>query len=323
MRILFITQTNIGDVVLSTVLLDRILASHPEATVDIVAGARAVDLFEGMANIGRLIPLVKKKRHGHYFDLWKQLRKEKYDVIVDLRASLLARFLKGKKKIVFKPNMKEHKAAQLAKLWKLPEERPLQQRLFVTDEVMQKVQKQAQGEGLVVAFAPTANWIAKQWPQKRFAELAKQLSQMKGFENARFAVFGAEHERHAVSDFLAYMPQNRVIDLVGKTSLPEAYAWLKQGSLFVGNDSGLAHMAAAADIPMVTIFGPTRDDVYAPVSYKGELVVAPMQDEVNLEPVSPKRLITDVSVEDVLQAIGKILSQEKTNEVMEDIQHAS
>ena len=66
------TQTNIGDVILSTTLLDRVLQQYPDATVDVVAGGRSVDLFEGMPNLGELVPVVKKKRHGHYIDIWKK-----------------------------------------------------------------------------------------------------------------------------------------------------------------------------------------------------------------------------------------------------------
>lgn len=306
MRILFITLSNIGDVILSTVLLDRVLASHPEATVDVVVGKGAASLFEGLENIGQVYPVIKKKRHGHYIGLWKQLRSEKYDIVIDLRTPLLGRLLKGKKKIVYKPNMKEHKAEQMAKLWPLPEERPLRQKISVSAEVMEKVHKEAGSDKLIVAIAPTANWIGKRWPQKNFAQAAQALCALPHFKDAHFAVFGAEHERPTVSDFVSYVPQDRLIDLIGKTTLPEAYAWLKKCDLFIGNDSGLAHMAAAANIPTVTIFGPTWPEIYAPVSTIGTTVLAPDRAQANLESVLHKRLITDVCVEDVVESVEKL-----------------
>jgi ADP-heptose:LPS heptosyltransferase len=68
---------------------------------------------------------------------------------------------------------------------------------------------------------------------------------------------------------LALLPE--AIDLVGRLTLPEVVALLERATLFIGNDSGLMHLAAAAGTPTVGLFGPTDAATYAPT---GRLVVA-------------------------------------------------
>ena len=314
MNVLFITFTNIGDVVLSSVLLDRIIQTYPDCVVDVVAGGKSTELFDGLPNIGETIPLIKKKHHGHYIELWKMLRNRKYDIIVDLRTPLLTKFLNAEHKITYKPNKTKHKAVQIAELW--PSDAPLQTKVWLKDEVHNKINdfitnhypKIISGQNPLIAIAPTANWVGKCWPQKHFAQLIGELSKTNKFKNASFAIFGAEHERKSVADLLNFIPVERCINLVGKTSITEAGAWISRADLFIGNDSGLAHMAAAAKVPMVTLFGPTPDHIYAPVSTKGKLVIAPFSETVNLEDEAKKRLITDISPEMVMQEINTLIN---------------
>src|SRR5690606_37503686 len=133
MRILFITQTNIGDVVLSTGLLNRLLESYPEAVVDVVAGSRATEIFEDLPNLGQLISVTKKPRHAHHIELLRQLRPTRYDLIVDLRTPLLGRLLRGRKKITYagKRRCDLHKAEQFANLWPQGSGRPIKLSVWV------------------------------------------------------------------------------------------------------------------------------------------------------------------------------------------------
>jgi ADP-heptose:LPS heptosyltransferase len=62
---------------------------------------------------------------------------------------------------------------------------------------------------------------------------------------------------------------------MGRTSLLEATAIMRQATLFVGNDSGLGHLASAAGIPSVTVFGPGRPERYRPWGSRATLVLAP------------------------------------------------
>jgi ADP-heptose:LPS heptosyltransferase len=80
----------------------------------------------------------------------------------------------------------------------------------------------------------------------------------------RIAVFGGRDERKLAEPVFSALPEGTVIDLVGRVDLQTAFACLRRCSLYVGNDSGLMHMAAAAGIPTLGLFGPSRSEIYAP-----------------------------------------------------------
>ena len=118
---------------------------------------------------------------------------------------------------------------------------------------------------LVLAIGPAANWRGKEWRAERFAALAQRLTAMDGLlPGARVAVLAAAHERRQAEPLLAAIPPGRRIDLVGKTDLLTAAAVLRRCVLFIGNDTGLMHIAAAAGTPTLGLFGPSPSDQYAP-----------------------------------------------------------
>jgi ADP-heptose:LPS heptosyltransferase len=117
----------------------------------------------------------------------------------------------------------------------------------------------------VLAIGPAANWRGKQWRADRFAELALRLTAPDGpLPGARVAVLAAAHERAQAEPVLAAIPSGRAIDLVGRTELLTAAAVLRRCALFIGNDTGLMHIAAAAGVPTLGLFGPSPVEQYAP-----------------------------------------------------------
>ena len=118
----------------------------------------------------------------------------------------------------------------------------------------------------VLALGPTANFVGKQWPAERFAALAEQLTGTGGtLSGARIAVFAAPYERPQVARLLALLPSDRLIDAVDTGNLLTVYAALARCRLFVGNDSGLMHLAAASGVPTLGLFGPSSAALYEPV----------------------------------------------------------
>jgi ADP-heptose:LPS heptosyltransferase len=97
------------------------------------------------------------------------------------------------------------------------------------------------------------------------AELASRLTAPGGIlAGARVAVLAAAHERAQAAPLLAAIPAERLVDLVGRLDLLAATAVLRRAALFVGNDTGLMHIAAAAGAPTLGLFGPTQSSRYAP-----------------------------------------------------------
>jgi heptosyltransferase III len=264
MRILFITATRIGDAVLSTGLLGHLLERHPGARVTIAAGTLAAPLFAEVPGLERLIPMAKRRLSLHWLGLHAAVVPRRWDLVVDLRGSALAYLLwAGERRVIAKGETGEHRVGQLARLFGIVP--PPGPRLWLGHEHERRAAALAPPGGPILAIGPAANWRGKQWRGERFAELMQHLTAPGGIlPGARVAVMAAAHERPQAERLLVAVPPERRLDLVGKTDLLTAGAVLRRAALFIGNDSGLMHIAAAAGAPTLGLFGPTQASHYAP-----------------------------------------------------------
>jgi ADP-heptose:LPS heptosyltransferase len=273
-RILFITSTRIGDAVLSTGLIDHLMRAHPGARFTIACGHVAEGVFRRMPQLERLIP-IEKRRHGlHWPLLWAQVAFTWWDLVVDLRGSAIAWLLPARRRAVMRGGRRPgHRLLHLARtLGVSPAPRPVA--WFGPEESARAAVLLPPGPP-VLALGPTANWVRKVWPADRFVTLARQLTAPDGvLAGARIAILGGpgDQERAMAAPLLDALPG--AIDLVGALDLPEAAAVLARAALFVGNDSGLMHLAAAAGTPTIGLFGPTPASEYAPVGRRAMAVLA-------------------------------------------------
>jgi heptosyltransferase III len=265
-KILFITSNRIGDAMLSTGLLDHLVHKYRESEVTVACGPGAVPLFEAANNVTTVIPMVKKKASGHWLKLWRDVVDTRWDVVVDLRASAIAWLLLAEKRYVLntgKSSEAVHRVIQLANLMEL--DPPPNPRVWLTKETRAKGAELVPKGGMVLGLGPTANWTGKQWPAENFAEAANRLTSSGGIlEGARIAVFGGPGEEQMAAPVLRALPADRVVDLVGKVDVGTAAAALIQCSYFIGNDSGLMHIASSVGVPTLGLFGPSREEHYAP-----------------------------------------------------------
>jgi len=264
MRLLFITATRIGDAVLTTGLLDHLCRAHPGVGVTVACGAPAAPLFRALPELEQVIVLDKRRFGLHWLYLWTRVAAKHWDIVVDLRRTALPHFLRKDRQFrTPKPTPGRHRVAELAAAVEAAE--PPAPRLWLSDEDRAKAQALIPGAGVVLAIGPAANWRGKQWRAEYFAELVGRLTALGGIlPGARVAVFAAKSERGQAAPVLDAIPTDRRIDLVGKVDLPLAAACLERCALFVGNDSGLMHLAAASGVPTLGLFGPSPDDRYAP-----------------------------------------------------------
>ncbi|MCC6471613.1 MAG: glycosyltransferase family 9 protein [Alphaproteobacteria bacterium] len=264
MRLLFITATRIGDAVLTTGLLDHFCRAHPGIGVTVACGAPAAPLFRSVPGLERVIVLDKRRWGLHWLWLWSQVVDKRWDIVVDLRRTILPQFLrKDRHHRAPKPVAERHRVVELAAAIGAAE--PPAPRLWLSADDRAKAQALVDGAGLVLAVGPAANWRGKQWRAERFAALVARLTAPGGIlPGARVAVFAGEGERDQAVPVLQSVPAERRIDLVGRVDLPVAAACLERCALFVGNDSGLMHLAAASGVPTLSLFGPSPDTRYAP-----------------------------------------------------------
>jgi ADP-heptose:LPS heptosyltransferase len=264
--ILFITATRIGDAILSSGLIHKLLQEIPSARFTIVAGPAAAPLFEEVPRLDEVIVFEKAKDGAHWLRLWNRVRRRQWGLVVDLRGSAISSFLRRKRRAVYRraPGPVVHKVVEASRVLKMGEETAAPH-IFTNKETEARAVEITAGRGPILALAPAANWIGKTWPLERFAQSAIQLLGEGGpLAGGRLMVLGAPGDHHVMDSLRHVVLKTRLIDLVGKTDLLTAYACLKRASLFIGNDSGLMHLAAAAGAPTLGLFGPSDERHYAP-----------------------------------------------------------
>ncbi len=164
------------------------------------------------------------------------------------------------------------------------------------------------------AVNPGATLLSKRWPAERFGQLASELVHRHG---ASVVVVGADSDRDAVQATIDFTDAT-VTDLSARLSIPELAAICERANLYVGNDSGMSHLASAVGTPTVTIFGPTSPAMYRPLGPNAEIC---SPETSSIRPGSAVDLRRDVprsddvneillvSVDVVLRACERLLSQ--------------
>src|SRR5712691_4288912 len=276
MHILFVTATRIGDAVLSTGLLSHLVERFPGARLTIAAGPVAAPLFEAVPGLDEVLVLRKRRWGLHWLPLYARAVARRWDLVVDLRGSALAWMVHaGQRRVMAKGDAGEHRVHQLGHLFgRDPPPSPV---LWTAPRHEHAADELLPPGPPVLAIGPAANWRGKQWRAARFAELARRLTAADGpLPGARIAVLAAAHERAQAMPLLSAMPAARVpgevIDLVGRTDLLTAAAVLRRCAMFIGNDTGLMHIAAAAGTPTLGLFGPSPVAQYAPWGSRSAVV---------------------------------------------------
>jgi ADP-heptose:LPS heptosyltransferase len=273
--ILFITSTNIGDAVLSSGLVKRLSEEIPNARFTIVAGPAAAPLFTCVPNLDDLIVFRKSKDGLHWLELWRKVRGRRWGLVVDMRGSAISRFLSAKRRAVHRKVKGEpvHKVLEAARTLRI-EDQPAAPYIFVGPEVEPYADDLTAGTGPILALSPAANWVGKTWPLERFSRLALRLLEgpLKG---GRLMVLGGANERKTTAGLKDAVPRQRFIDLAGQVDLVTAYACLTRTRLFIGNDSGTMHLAAASGAPTLGLFGPSDERLYAPWGERTRTVRGP------------------------------------------------
>lgn len=273
-RILFITSNRLGDAVLSTGLLAHLLDRYPGARTTVVCGPVPAGLFAGLPGLERVIELPKMKHSLHWWHMWRQCVLTLWDVVVDLRNAPLSYALPSLRQIhLGGANKKhDHRVVAMGSLVGLADNPPAPT-IWTLAAHEREAERLIPDGPPVLALGPTANWIGKTWDAARFAELAQRLTGENGIlPGARIAVIAHTSEGEMAQPVLDALPAERTLNLVGETPLAVIGACLKRCAFYIGNDSGLMHLAAASGVPTLGLFGPSREINYAPWGEKCQFV---------------------------------------------------
>ncbi|MBD3308520.1 hypothetical protein GF339_18990 [candidate division KSB3 bacterium] len=282
-NILIARLSSIGDIVLTTPLVRVLRKRFPDARIDFLIKQEFAELMQTNPNLSTVYPYDSRSGLTGLAALALQLRQNRYDLFIDLhknfRTYLLRVLMRPAQIATYSKQMVERTLLvklginRYGKIQQMPE-RYLQAvqafgvvndaqglELFPTEAHRAKVREIFRQEKLgerecVVGFGPIAAHPLKQWPVERFIKLGQRIVQRYG---ARILLFGGATDLPAMQSVAEDLP-NAPIVLCGKLSLLESAAAVQRCALFVGNDTGMAHIAAAMQRKVIVLFGPTVEE---------------------------------------------------------------
>jgi heptosyltransferase II len=266
MKFLVIRFSSLGDCVLLCPLLEYLKASGAEEVVVLTKRAHA-GLFASAAGVDRVVALDKHASAGALWRLAGEFRNRGYTVI-DAHASWRSRMVAWRAGRVDARIEKHTRERVNLIVWKRPADLPTMLERYarlcapvgiatpslspgglrLPDEAMRAAAR-AMGDASFIAVAPGSRWPSKRW--SGFARLCATLA-----SNDRILLVGDAADREFTAP-IARALGDRCIDLAGCPSLMETAAHIARCRTFVGNDSGLMHLAEAVGVPVVALFGPT------------------------------------------------------------------
>ncbi len=318
-KILIITSNRLGDCILSSGLNKYFKQKYSNCHLTFVCGTLPSELFKYCNFIDKLIVLNKKKYSLHWIYLWYKVFFTKWFYVIDLRGTGLSFFLLSKKRTIYRKslNSEEHKVSELTRKVTgkiLSPSFKIVDKINSRTEYLKEILKAKKNKKIIIV-APTANWIGKIWPIERYLELTNSLRKKKIFCNSIFIFVGPSEEKLG-SEILLKKKRKYIYDLFGKLSVIEIFKIMEIADFFIGNDSGLMHMAALAKTKTIGLFGPSNSKKYGPWG-KGNLVVSSPKTPDQLmgfKGFNPKKcgsLMLDLKTDEVLK---KILNYSRNNE---------
>jgi len=321
-KILFITLSNFGDVILTLPALDYLRARFPQAEITVMVGNRPKEIFEDNPDIHKLIIYDKRARLSNKIRLFNKLKQERFNLVVDLRNTLFGVFLPAQyRTCAFSSiprkikHMKERHFYKIKnKNLKLKSDESLDTprnslHLSHQDEeyINQILRENHIGqEDKIIVIAPGARSQIKRWAKEKFSKLIPAL--IEEFQ-AKIILVGDKADS-LITKYIAENSQYPVIDLAGKTNIRQLAGLLKMVRLLITNDSATLHLASYLNVRIVAIFGPTNELSYGPWSgvskiVKRDIFCRPCQKaQCRFETLECMSLI---KAEDVLRQVRDIL----------------
>jgi heptosyltransferase II len=318
---ILIRATNwVGDAIMALPALRAVRKRFPEAEIAIAARPYVADIYRNQDICNQLIPYDPNGLHEGFSGrarLAAEIRLQKFDVALLLQNAFDAAWLAWRANIPERVGYgRDGRSFLLTKAVPVPrqEEIPahekfyylellrrigwidsVQDETFITLSVPDEKRQSAaeflkksgvrQGVRRIAIGAGASYGSAKCWSPSRFADVANRL-QSEGDADA--ILFGTAAEAR-VSIAIAAEMRRPPIDLTGKTAIADLPALLSQCHLFIGNDSGAMHVAAAVGLPIVAVFGPTDPFGTAPVTPRCTIV----QEKPYCSPCFLRRCPTD------------------------------
>jgi len=284
-RILVVTVNWLGDAILTTPAFKALKDKFPGSYLGVLAVERVKAVFDNNPYIDEVIVFDEKnKSFTDKLEFARQLKTKRFDTVFLIHRSFTRAFicwLAGIKQRVGYTRFKNffvltrkikplrqpiHRQDYYLYLFEkcdipIPERLP---QFFIPQSARTKVREYLKTltatSSYVIGMNPSANWDLKRWPKDCFAQLADRLIEEL---NCAVVFVGAAKNAAYVESVIEKM-RNKPINMCAKTNLKELGALIEQTDLFISNDSGPAHLAAALKVPLLVLFGPTSPQQTSP-----------------------------------------------------------
>ncbi|MDY6915642.1 MAG: lipopolysaccharide heptosyltransferase II [Candidatus Cloacimonadota bacterium] len=328
MKILIIRLSSLGDIVITQPVTAVLQEKYPQARLDFLTKPQFKQLIEAFGTIDNIYTT------GNNLKLIHQLRKNEYDVIIDLQAKLNSFLLKtitaGQKTVTYdKKHMLRRKIinhktdekiestvslyfSALKKLGINETIRPPKLNALSIKKIgfLNFLNHIKEKDTKLIGIFPGAKHFTKQYPFWNYAKVIGLAP-----ENFKFVVLGNENEKDLAIKIDKECSQE-ILDLTGKLNIQELISVINILDAVVSNDSGPMHIAAALHIPQVAIFGATHPDLgFAPMNDKAVVLALNLECQpcsLHGESFCPKahfRCLNSLAPETVINALLKLLDK--------------
>ena len=342
-RILIVKPSSLGDIIHALPTLAALRTRFPNAWISWLVKHEWAEILEGHPALNEVIPA--NFSLNKIWGLGCSIRKKKFDVVVDLqgllRSALLARlsgapivvgFAQGREGSPWFYTHRVELPMPKGQSWRLWGMHAVDRNLFLAKffgadcdnpefwlpnleedrraiDKLLKARKVIENDQLV-AMAPLTRQNIKNWPMERFIQVAKALV---GIDHVKVLLIGTEN-REVRQQFESAVG-SRLVDLMGETRVRQIGVLFDRVKLLIANDSAPLHIAAAREIPILTIFGPTNPSATGPYRM-------PPGSRVFTHPLScrpcgqrtcqnhtPLECLTSISVQEVVAHAQRVLTE--------------
>ncbi len=277
-RILIITLTNIGDIVLTTPVISALDREFPKARIDVMSGPAGKGIFKDHPRVfktiiyNKRVPIKEKRR------LVRKLKKTKYDLVVDLKNTLFPLLIGSRYRtspIQAPPKEVMHKKdfhlCKLSFLGIEVKEAPYFLHVSREDrDYSRRLMKRVPEGKAVITISPTAKSLIKRWGRGSFARLSERLVRELG---ASLVMVGDAADKEVVDDIIERIDVSpKPVNFAGLTNIPQLAHVIASSNLLICNDSAPMHVGSAMGTKVLAIFGPSDHRKYGPRG-KGGVVV--------------------------------------------------
>ncbi len=287
-RILLVSLSNIGDIVLTFPVFDSLRESFPKAEITVIVGPKGKDFFITNPHVFRTVIYEKSMTWWEKSRWLSGLRRQAFDLIVDLRNSMLpfllrSRFSTRPEGRSVRCHMKDKHLLRLRSVLQDPATPRDKYSVCLSDQDRREAGQAINGMEGFVLVAPGAAHPAKRWNEEGFAGVIRHLT---GTKENPVVVVGDNNDLPIAERILRDIPGG-FINLCSRTTLTRLACIVSRAKLAVTNDSGIMHLASYFNIPTLALFGPTDPFLYGPWSDAKEVI----RNSGTMDSISPDEVI--------------------------------